>query len=126
MGEKKTTLLEINVEDASFEFSPSGGFEGLLEGETDEGETDGSGLGLFGSEEETEGEEGVETETETEAEEDVEEEAEAEDVEDESGSNVGLIVGLVFLVVVAFLVKKFVVDSEPEEYEEVELSEYES
>lgn len=126
MGEKKTTLFELNVE--NFEFSPSAsGLERMLGDAVAEndGESGGSKLGLFGSGDEEEdvdvGEEDV----------DVGEEATEVDVEDEEaaedgGSSIGLIIGLLFLLIVATVVKKFVVDSEPEEYEEVELSEYEN
>ncbi|MFC7007686.1 hypothetical protein [Halalkalicoccus salilacus] len=89
------------------------------------GESGGSKLGLFGSSDE---EEGVDVGGEDV---DVGEEATEVDVEDEEaaedgGSSIGLIIGLLFLLIVATVVKKVVVDSEPEEYEEVELSEYEN
>lgn len=118
MGEKKTTLFELNVE--NFEFSPSAsGLERMLGDAVDEneGESGGSKLGLFGSSDEEDvdvGEEATEV--------DVEDEEAAED----GGSSIGLIIGLLFLLIVATVVKKVVVDSEPEEYEEVELSEYEN
>lgn len=123
MGEKKTTLFEVNIENVNFEFSPDGGLEAFLsEGEENEEEPDEgeSTLGLFGSEDEEE------TETEVEAEIEAEKETEEEEAEEESGSSIGLVIGLIFLVVVAIAAKKFVVDSEPEDYEEVELSDYES
>lgn len=126
MGEKKTTLFELNVE--NFEFSPSAsGLERMLGDAVDEneGESGGSKLGLFGSSDE---EESVDVGGEDV---DVGEEATEVDVEDEEaaedgGSSIGLIIGLLFLLIVATVVKKVVVDSEPEEYEEVELSEYEN
>lgn len=125
MGEKKTTLFELNVE--NFEFSPSAsGLERMLGDAVDEngGESGGSKLGLFGSSDEEDVDVGGEDV-------DVGEEATEVDVEDEEaaedgGSSIGLIIGLLFLLIVATVVKKVVVDSEPEEYEEVELSEYEN
>lgn len=119
MGEKKTTLFELNVE--NFEFSPSAsGLERMLGDAVAEndGESGGSKLGLFGSGDEEEDVDVGEEATEV----DVEDEEAAED----GDSSIGLIIGLLFLLIVATVVKKFVVDSEPEEYEEVELSEYEN
>lgn len=128
MGEKKTTVFEINVE--NLEFSPSSSFSGLdkmlgaKSSENDE-ESTGSKLGLFGSSDEVE--EDVEIDDEAATEVDVEEGEEVgeTDVED-GGGGIGLVIGLLFLLVVAVVAKKFVLDSETEEYEEVELSDYES
>ena len=124
MSEKKTTLLEINIE----EFSPSaGGLERMFGGnetvDADTGSTAGSKLGLFGSSDEETSDARDEDATEVAVED--EDEGEEADGDDESGG-IGLVIGLLFLLIVAVLVKKFAVDSEPEEYEEVELSEYEN
>lgn len=147
MGEKKTTLLEINIEDAGgFAFSPHLG--GEFGEKLEEYEEKGSELGLFGSEEGTvEEDEEAESESSSglfsrgsdgetdadvaEAEEPEETEVEIEDAEDaeadeDSGGSLGLVIGLLFLLVVAAVAKKVVVDGGAEEYEEVELSEYES
>lgn len=120
MGEKKTTLFEINVE--NLEFSPSAsGLDRMLGdvGDEDDEESGGSKLGLFGSDDEVE--EDVEV-----GEEATEVDVEDEEASEDGGSSIGLIIGLLFLLIVATVVKKFVADSEPEEYEEVELSEYEN
>lgn len=140
MGEKKTTLLEINIEDAGgFSFSPQLG--GELGEKLEEYEEKGSKLGLFGTEEETveddadaDEESGglfsrdADDEAETEDAEADETEVEVEDAEesDDSGGSLGLVIGLLFLLVVAVVAKKAVGGGEPEEYEEVELSEYEN
>jgi hypothetical protein len=140
MGEKKKTLFEINVE--NFEFSPSPRFSGELGKKLEQYEEQGSKLGLFGSKEETdeepeeEGEasgglfsrkskETDETEEVTEQEE-TEVEIEAEEGAEDSGSGLALVIGLLFLLIVAAVATKFVGSDEPEEYEEVELSEYEN
>lgn len=124
MGEKKTTVFEINVE--NLEFSPSAsGLDRMLGAtatENDE-ESTGPSLGLFGSEDDGV-EEDVDIDDEAATEVDVED-AEEADVED-GGGGIGLVIGLLFLLVVAVVAKKFVLDSETEEYEEVELSDYES
>lgn len=126
MGEKKTTVLEINVE--NLEFSPSAsGLDRMLgaTGDENEEESTGPSLGLFGSEDDGV-EEDVEIDDEEATEVDVEDaEAEEADVED-GGGGIGLVIGLLFLLVVAVVAKKFVLESETEEYEEVELSDYES
>ncbi len=133
MGEKKTTLLEINIEDAGgFAFSPRLG--GELGEKLEEYEGKGSNLGLFGSEEDADaedGEGGLFSGTSDEDTDEIEADSEATDVEvedadDESGSSLGLVIGLLFLLVVAAVAKKFVVEGDVEDYEEVELSEYES
>ncbi|MFC6904135.1 hypothetical protein [Halalkalicoccus tibetensis] len=136
MGEKKKTLFEINVE--NFEFSPSPRFGDELAETVEELEGTGSKLGLFGSEAQDEGDEessgGLFSRKSSEDElEDAEglEETEGTDVdveepEEESGSPIALVIGLLFLLVVAAAAKKFVVEGETEEYEEVELSEYEN
>lgn len=124
MGEKKTTVFEINVE--NLEFSPSASGLGRMLGATgneNDEESTGPSLGLFGSEDDGV-EEDVEIDDETATEVDVED-AEEADVED-GGGGIGLVIGLLFLLVVAVVAKKFVLDSETEEYEEVELSDYES
>ena len=124
MGEKKTTVFEINVE--NLEFSPSAsGLDRMLDttGDENDEESTGPSLGLFGSEEDGV-EEDVEIDDEAATEVDVED-AEETDVED-GGGGIGLVIGLLFLLVVAVVAKKFALDSETEEYEEVELSDYES
>lgn len=124
MGEKKTTVFEINVE--NLEFSPSAsGLDRMLgtTGDENDEESTGPSLGLFGSEEDGV-EEDVEIDDEAATEVDVED-AEEADVED-GGGGIGLVIGLLFLLVVAVVAKKFALDSETEEYEEVELSDYES
>lgn len=124
MGEKKTTVFEINVE--NLEFSPSAsGLDRMLgtTGDENDEESTGPSLGLFGSEDDGV-EEDVEIDDEAATEVDVED-AEEADVED-GGGGIGLVIGLLFLLVVAVVAKKFVLDSETEEYEEVELSDYES
>lgn len=145
MGEKKTTLLEINIEDAGgFEFSPSPRFGGELAEKVEEFENKGSKLGLFGSkkaaDEETEADEESSSglfsrESEESEDEAVDEESEATEVEvededeadaEESGGSLGLVIGLLFLLVVAAVAKKFVAGGDVEDYEEVELSEYEN
>lgn len=137
MGEKKT-LFEINVE--NFEFSPSPRFGDEIAEAVEGLEGKGSKLGLFGSKETSEETTDDEEESsglfsrssETDDELEVEEEATEVEVEDEgaesdeSGSALGLVIGLLFLLVVAAATKKFVADDEAEEYEEVELSEYEN
>lgn len=136
MGEKKT-LFEINVE--NFEFSPSPRFGDELAETVEKLEGSGSKLGLFGSEEQDEddAEESSgglfsqdSTEDELEGAEDVEEtegtDVDVEDPDEESGSSIALVIGLLFLLVVAAAAKKFAVEGETEEYEEVELSEYEN
>lgn len=124
MGEKKTTVFEINVENLDFSPSASGldRMLGATGNENDEESTSPS-LGLFGSEDDGV-EEDAEIDDEAATEVDVED-AEEADVED-GGGGIGLIIGLLFLLVVAVVAKKFVLDSETEEYEEVELSDYES
>ncbi|ADJ15216.1 hypothetical protein [Halalkalicoccus jeotgali] len=148
MGEKKTTLFEINVE--NFEFSPSPRFGDELAKAVEGIDGKGSKLGLFGSKgvsEDDEDGEGIDedqetssglfsrTSTESEeadgepAPETEETEVEVEDpdaVEDESGGGLGLLIGLLFLLVVAAVAKKFVAPEDGEAYEEVELSEYEN
>lgn len=142
MGEKKTTLLEINIEDAGgFAFSPHLG--GDLGERLEEYEEKGSNLGLFGAEEETTSENEDEDENasgglfsrssgdESEADETGDTDAtevDVEDAEEGEGSSGGLslVIGLLFLLVVAAVAKKTVIDGETEEYEEVELSEYEN
>lgn len=125
MGEKKTTVFEINIEEV--ELSPRLG--GELGEKLEKYERAGSKLGLFDSEE---ADTGVDTDEDAIGEPpELDEEGTEVDVEDEADAEggsggIGLVIGLVFLVLVATVVKKFVVDSEPEEYEEVELSEYES
>lgn len=124
MGEKKTTVFEINVE--NLDFSPSAsGLDRMLgtTGTENDEESTGPSLGLFGSEDDGV-EEDVEIDDEAATEVDVED-AEEADVED-GGGGIGLVIGLLFLLVVAVVAKKFVLDSETEEYEEVELSDYES
>lgn len=124
MGEKKTTVFEINVE--NLEFSPSAsGLDRMLgtTGDENDEESTGPSLGLFGSEDDGV-EEDVEIDDEAATEVDVED-AEETDVED-GGGGIGLVIGLLFLLVVAVVAKKFALDSETEEYEEVELSDYES
>lgn len=124
MGEKKTTVFEINVE--NLDFSPSAsGLDRMLgtTGDENDEESTGPSLGLFGSEDDGV-EEDVEIDDEAATEVDVED-AEEADVED-GGGGIGLVIGLLFLLVVAVVAKKFVLDSETEEYEEVELSDYES
>lgn len=124
MGEKKTTVFEINVE--NLDFSPSAsGLDRMLgtTGTENDEESTGPSLGLFGSEDDGV-EEDVEIDDEAATEVDVED-AEEADVED-GGGGIGLIIGLLFLLVVAVVAKKFALDSETEEYEEVELSDYES
>lgn len=140
MGEKKTTLFEINVE--NFEFSPSPRFGDELAETVEELDGKGSKLGLFGSkgEAETEVDEAEEESSgglfsrkskesedgETEGEEtEVPVEEPEEAAEAESGGGLGLVIGLLFLLVVAAVAKKFVA-GDVEEYEEVELSEYEN
>lgn len=125
MGEKKTTVFEINVE--NLEFSPSAsGLDRMLgaTGNENDEESTGPSLGLFGSEDDGVEEEDVEIDDEVATEVDVED-AEEADVED-GGGGIDLVIGLLFLLVVAVVAKKFVLDSETEEYEEVELSNYES
>lgn len=127
MGEKKTTVFEINVE--NLEFSPSAsGLDRMLGATGDESDEESTGpsLGLFGSEDDGV-EEDVEIDDEAATGVDVEdaEDAEEADVED-GGVGIGLVIGLLFLLVVAVVAKKFALDSETEEYEEVELSDYES
>jgi hypothetical protein len=130
MGEKKTTVFEINIEEVELSPRLGGDLGEKLEGY----ERKGSELGLFGSADTDAGETATEDEDEDaigEPPELDEEEGTEVDVEDEADAEggsggIGLVIGLVFLVLVATVVKKFVVDSEPEEYEEVELSEYES
>jgi hypothetical protein len=132
MGEKKTTVFEINIEEV--ELSPRLG--GELGEKLEKYERAGSKLGLFDSTDTDAGEEatGAEDRDEDaigeppELDDEAATEVEVEDEADAEGGSGGiaLVIGLVFLVLVATVVKKFVVDSEPEEYEEVELSEYES
>lgn len=140
MGEKKTTLFEINIEE--FEFSPSTRFGDELAETVEELEGKGSKLGLFGSKGETD--EGTSDDEDAssglfsrESEESEDEPLEADDAEatdvevedaesEESGSALGLVIGLLFLLVVAAASKKFVGGDGTEEYEEVELSEYEN
>ncbi|WP_122090497.1 hypothetical protein [Halalkalicoccus subterraneus] len=142
MGEKKT-LFEINVE--NFEFSPSPRFGNELAEAVDGIEGKGSKLGLFGSkeaaEETTDDEDessGLFSRTTDEDTEELDEldeadeaptEVEVEDEEvdgEESGSALGLVIGLLFLLVVAAATKKFATSDVAEDYEEVELSEYEN
>ncbi|MCL7418668.1 MAG: hypothetical protein M8354_12640, partial [Halalkalicoccus sp.] len=122
MGEKKTTLLEINIEDAGgFEFSPSPRFGGELAEKVEEFENKGSKLGLFGSKKaadeepqtDEEASSGLFSRESEESEDDaVDEESEATEVEvededgdeaaaEESGGSLGLVIGLLFLLVVA-------------------------
>ncbi|MEM4780016.1 MAG: hypothetical protein QXG03_00395 [Halalkalicoccus sp.] len=130
MGEQKKTLVEINVE--NFEFSPSPRLGGELGKTLEKYEETGSKLGLFGSKGESEAESDESDEesgglfSSEETDESGEVEAEDEESEDDSGSGIGLLVGLLFLLVVAAVAKKFVAGDEVEEYEEVELSEYEN
>lgn len=134
MGEKKKTLFEINVE--NFEFSPSPRFGDELAEAVEEIDGKGSKLGLFGSSETDEGsddEDGgglfsgsSDEEVELEPEDDEATDVDVEEPEEESGSPIALVIGLLFLLVVAAAAKKFVVEGETEEYEEVELSEYEN
>lgn len=136
MGEKKKTMFEINIE--NFEFSPNPRFGGELGQKLEEYEKQGSKLGLFGSkedsdeelEEETDDSGGLFSRKSTEAdEEDLEEtevEIEAEEEAEDSGSGLALVIGLLFLLVVAAVATKFVGNDDVEEYEEVELSEYEN
>ncbi|KYH26655.1 hypothetical protein HAPAU_17550 [Halalkalicoccus paucihalophilus] len=147
MGEKKTTLLEINIEDAGgFEFSPSPRFGGELAEKVEEFENKGSKLGLFGSKKAADEETGDDEEASSglfsreskeSGDDAVDEESEATEVEVEdengdeadaegSGGSLGLVIGLLFLLVVAAVAKKFVAGGDVEEYEEVELSEYEN
>lgn len=139
MGEKKT-LFEINVE--NFEFSPSPRFGNELAEAVEGIEGKGSKLGLFGSkeaaEETTDDEDGssglFSRKSNDEADEVAEADEETTEVEvtdeevdaEESGSALGLVIGLLFLLVVAAATKKFVAEGDAEEYEEVELSEYEN
>lgn len=138
MGEKKKTMFEINVE--NFEFSPNPQFSGELGQKLKQYEKQGSKLGLFGSKEETDEELEAEEEAsgglfsrqskETDNDENLDEtevevEAEEEETED-SGSGLALVIGLLFLLIVAAVATKFVGNDDIEEYEEVELSEYEN
>lgn len=123
MGEKKTTVFEINVENLDFSPSASGLDRMLGERDGDE-ESSGSKLGLFGSSDEVD--EDVEIDEDEATEVDVEDEEEATAAED--GGGIGLVIGLLFLLIVAVVAKKFVLESESgtEEYEEVDLSDYEN
>jgi hypothetical protein len=122
MGEKKTTVFEINVE--NLDFSPSAsGLDRMLGDRDGDEESSGSKLGLFGSSDEVD--EDVEIDDEEATEVDVEDEDE-EAAAAEDGGGIGLVIGLLFLLIVAVVAKKFVLESESEEYEEVDLSDYEN
>jgi hypothetical protein len=122
MGEKKTTVFEINVE--NLDFSPSAsGLDRMLGDRDGDEESSGSKLGLFGSSDEVD--EDVEIDDEEATEVDVEDEDE-EAAAAEDGGGIGLVIGLLFLLIVAVVAKKFVLESETEEYEEVDLSDYEN
>lgn len=126
MGDKNTTLFELHIHDTSgLEVGSTGGRVadtaeklGLGSGteSSDEGESEESGgfsvpFGSAGEEREAdEGESEIESESE-------------EDEEEESSSAMSLLVGLVFLVVLAAAAKKFAGE---DELEDVELSEYET
>ncbi len=146
MADKKTTLLELNIE--TVDFHPQGSIGSLLsegaDGEEGAEEERGSKLGLFGKKgtadeetEETEGEEaggsklGIfgkkdeESEVDEEAETEIdatEEEAEAD--EDDSGSATALFVGLVVLVMLAVVAKKLAGSDDDDVETDVELTEY--